>query len=380
MTSGKEKGISGTDRLGVTDMDAREVCVCSHCDKRIRFEIAHAGKKAKCPNCGKPVTLSGTTTSFSHESPRPDRFSSVAGWVTSIVLHSLLLLSFTGITWYAGLGAGAGEREVGIVVESNASIHSGGSVGLSPLEPSSPDLTAPPLATSEKKQPIENLGGSVASSGTDVEINVGSLDGGAAGPVEGDWGSLSAGEGGAGGKGASFFGLEARGGKFVYVVDRSSSMRHNKLQDTKAELIRSVHSLTRTMEFFIIFYDSSYEPMPAGGLVKATGPNKSRYLGWVEAMGCRGGTQPEQAMLMALSLKPDSIWLLSDGQFSPRACDVIRAANPNARIQIHTIAFHSQRGQQVLQRIAEENGGHYRFVPPPRGVMQRGFPPRGRRP
>ncbi len=380
MTPSKENGISGTYGLGVTDADAGEVCVCPHCDRKIGFKPSDAGKKAKCPGCGKLVTLSGTTTPFSHESPRPDRFSSVAGWATSIVLHSLLLLSFTGITWYSGLGAGAGEREVGIVVESDASIHTGGSVGLSPLEPSSPDLTAPPLATSKEKQPIESLGGNAASSETDVEINVGSLDGGTADPVKGDWGSLSAGEGGAGGKGASFFGLEARGGKFVYVVDRSSSMRGNKLQDTKAELIRSVHSLTRTMEFFIIFYDSSFEPMPAGGLVKATGPNKSRYLGWVEAMGCRGGTQPEQAMLMALSLKPDSIWLLSDGQFSPQACDVIRAANPNARIQIHTIAFHSARGQQVLQRIAEENGGHYRFVPPPRSAMPGGFPSRGIRP
>ncbi|MHC4167566.1 MAG: VWA domain-containing protein [Planctomycetota bacterium] len=380
MTSGKEKGISGTDGLGVTDADAGEVCVCPHCDQRIRFKPSHAGKKAKCPGCGKLITLSGATPPFSHESPRQDRFSSVAGWVTSIALHSLLLLSFTGITWFSGLGAGAGEREVGIVVESDASIHSGGSAGLSPLEPSSPDLTAPPLATSEKKQPIESLGGSAASSGTDVEINVGSLDGGAADPVKGDWSSLSAGEGGAGGKGASFFGLEARGGKFVYVVDRSSSMRGNKLQDTKVELIRSVHSLTRTMEFFIIFYDSSFEPMAASGLVKATGPNKSRYLSWVEAMGCRGGTDPREAMLMALSLKPDSIWLLSDGQFNPQACDVIRAANPNARVQIHTIAFHSQRGQQVLQRIAEENGGHYRFVPPPRSLMPGGFPPGRRRP
>jgi uncharacterized protein with von Willebrand factor type A (vWA) domain len=198
--------------------------------------------------------------------------------------------------------------------------------------------------------------------------------------VEGDWGSLSAGEGGAGGKGASFFGLEARGGKFVYVVDRSSSMRGDKLQDTKAELIRSVHSLTRTMEFFIIFYDSSFEPMPARGLVKATGSSKNKYLGWVEGINSRGGTEPEQAMLMALSLKPDAIWLLSDGQFSHRACNVIRAANPNARIQIHTIAFHSARGQSVLQRIAEENGGHYRFVPPPRSAMRRGFPPGRRRP
>jgi len=380
MTSRKEKGIPGADGLRVTEADARKICLCPHCDKRIKFRTSHAGKKARCPGCGGPMILRDTTAPFSHKSPRPDRFPAVAGWITSIVLHSLLLLSFAGITWYPGLGAGAGEMEVGIVVESDASIHSARSGGLSPLESRSPDLTAPSLATSEKKQPIENLGSSAASLGTDIEIDVGSLDGGAAGPMEGDWGSLSAGEGGTGGKGASFFGLEARGSKFVYVVDRSGSMRGDKLQDTKVELIRSVHSLTRTMKFFIIFYDSSYEPMPANGLIKATGPNKSRYLGWVEAMGCRGGTEPEMAVLMALSLEPDAIWLLSDGQFDPKACDTIRVANPNSRIQIHTIAFHSQRGQNVLARIAEENRGRYRFVPPPKSVAPRRFPPRGRRP
>lgn len=380
MTPGKEKGISGTDRLEATDADARMLCVCPHCDKRIGYRQVQAGKKAKCPSCGALITLSGATQQSSEVAPRSDRFSSIAGWVVSIVLHSLLLLSFTGISWYSGFGAGAGERDVGIVVESDDSISTASNTGLSPIELSSPTLSAPALATSAESRPIESLGGNMASSPTNVEITVGSLDGGAADPVKGDWGSLSAGDGGAGGKGASFFGLEARGGKFVYVVDRSSSMRHNKLRDTKDELIRSVHSLTRTMEFFIIFYDSGFEPMAATGLVKANGPNKSRYLSWVEAMQCRGGTDPRQAMLMALSLKPDAIWLLSDGQFSPQACDVIRAANPNARVQIHTIAFHSERGQQVLQRIAEENGGHYRYVPPPKSAMPRGFPMRPRWP
>ena len=206
------------------------------------------------------------------------------------------------------------------------------------------------------------------------------MEGGAAGSVQGNWGSLSPDEGATGGNGARFFDIEARGGKFVYVVDRSGSMRGNRLQDTKAELIRSVQSLIQTMEFFIIFYDNSHEPMPASGLVKASGPNKSRYLGWVEAMGCQSGTDPRQAMLMALSLEPDAIWLLSDGQFDVQACDVIRAANPDARVPIHTIAFHSESGKDVLARIARENRGRYRFVPPPTFTMPGRFTPRGRRP
>ena len=318
------------------------------------------------------MTLYATTALVWDESLPRDRFSSIAGWVTSIVLHSLLLLSFTEMTWSSGVGTGTGERNVGIVIERDASISPSVNRGLSPLAPRSLERTGLPLPTADRNHPIETQRGNGASSGTDMAIEGGSLEGG--------WSSLSPGEGGAGGNGARFFDIEARGGKFIYVVDRSGSMRGNRLQDTKAELIRSVQSLTQTMEFFIIFYDTSHESMPANGLVKATGPNKNRYLGWVEAMDCRRGTDPRQAMLVALSLEPDAIWLLSDGQFHVQACDVIRAANPDARIPIHTIAFHSASGQDVLERIAEENRGRYRFVPPPTFTRPRRGAPRGRRP
>jgi hypothetical protein len=377
MTSSSEKDVPGTEGINVTDADDREIGVCLHCDRRIRFKTHLAGKKTHCPNCGKAITLCGRTEPLSiwHESPTRDRFSSFAGWVTSIAFHSLLLLSFTGITWYSGLGTGPGERAVGIVIESDASIDSTGMGPLSPPEPSALDSTGLPRPRPDRN-PVDRGESPEAA----VDIEGGSLEGGAAGSVQGHWGSLSADEGGAGGHGVRFFDIEARGGRFIYVVDRSGSMMGKRLQDTKAELIRSVQSLAQTMEFFIIFYDNSHEPMPATGLVKATGPNKSRYLAWVEAMDCRNGTDPRQAMLTALALKPDAIWLLSDGQFHEQACDVIRAANPNAGIPIHTIAFHSEIGQSVLARIARENRGHYRFVPPPTFTRPRGLPPRRRRP
>lgn len=378
MNPSDEKDVSGKG-ISVADADDMEICVCPHCDKRISFKTHLFGKKIQCPSCGRSITLCGTKAFVWYESPPRDRFSSFAGWIASIALHTLLLLSLMGITGYSGSGTGADERSVGLVSESDASLYSSGVDGLSPLEPKALKRTGPPLPTSNSNQLIENLGGGSAS-GADVEIAIGSLEGGAAGSVESHWGSLSLDEGGAGGNGARFFDIEARGGKFVYVVDRSGSMMGKRLQDTKAELIRSVQSLTQTMEFFIIFYDNSYEPMPANGLVKATGPNKSRFLAWVDSMSCRNGTDPRQAMVMALSLEPDAVWLLSDGQFHMQACDAIRSANPGARIPIHTIAFHSAIGQHVLARIAEENRGHYRFIPPPAFMRQSGFPRRRRRP
>ena len=57
MTPNKEKAIAGTDGLGVTEADARGICLCPHCDKRIEFRTDHTGKKAKWPGCGEPLIL-----------------------------------------------------------------------------------------------------------------------------------------------------------------------------------------------------------------------------------------------------------------------------------------------------------------------------------
>jgi hypothetical protein len=164
---------------------------------------------------------------------------------------------------------------------------------------------------------------------------------------------------------ASFFGLEARGTKFVYVVDYSGSMTGPKLYAAKAELIRSLRGLSSKVEFFIIFYDNHFVPMPGGKLIHATEANKQKAIAWVEQIYGGGGTDPTWAMELALSLKPDAVWLLSDGKFALRACEVIREANAASNVQIHTIAFHDNIGERQLRLIAQENGGRFRFVPGP---------------
>jgi hypothetical protein len=355
MASGKMDKIQGIDE------ETGHISICPRCDKSVLFEAKDVGKTVRCPGCADLFTLTAISQFAWLEAEHPDRISCIAGWVTSVVLHSLLLLSFMGITWYSGFGTGTHGRNIAMVSETDSYFESGG-IGLSPIQATTGELTAPPLSTEQDRHPIESLGSSAPLSGADISIDIGTLDGGVAELVEGVWGDFAGSEGAAAGGGASFFGLAARGGKFVYVVDRSGSMSGEKLQAAKSELFRSARSLKRTMKFYIIFYNNGFEPMPAEELVKASGPNKSRYLGWAEGINSRGGTDPQKAMIMALKLKPDAIWLLSDGQFNDRVCDVIRRENSGARVQIHTIAFYSQTGEDVLQRIARENLGMYKFV------------------
>jgi hypothetical protein len=57
--------------------------------------------------------------------------------------------------------------------------------------------------------------------------------------------------------------------------------------------------------------------------------------------------------------------LLTDGEFDPGVLFDIQAWNKGRklRIPIHTIAFVSSAGEPLLQEIAKQTGGKYRFVP-----------------
>jgi len=295
------------------------------------------------------------------------RLASAVGWSVSLVLHALLFLTFTGITWFAGSGKGSEGQDVGYVGEENRESIEAGDAPIERIEAPAAQFSAVQLTAPVAIQPIESIG--TGSGPAKVESVIGIAGGPAGGAVamKGDWSQFYAaggGGGGGGGGGASFFGLEARGRDFVYVVDYSGSMSGQKLRAAKSELIRSISALRRNMRFYVIFYNHQFQAMPSSGLVKATQQNKSTYFAWIEQVRGGGGTVPSPATRAGLALKPDAVWLLSDGLFPMQQATDITAANPGARVQIHTIAFFDNAGEAVLQYIAEHNRGKYRFVPP----------------
>jgi hypothetical protein len=396
MNSSDKKKKSNTGNKQATDEDIKQICICPHCNKKIRFRAKYAGRNANCPGCKQPIVLNPIQEHKYTEYNRTDRLSSIAGWTTSIVLHGLLLLSFAGVTWHTGIGKGGEERDVSIVVE-DPGFPEYSDVELTSPEASSPELIEPSASDLTGEEPTEEIGGDSPTSGMDELTIVAPEVSDSSEPMGGDLGGLSSGGGGMdtpsggwgdpglgvsgggagvgtgrGGRGGfgTFFGSRVRGGSFVYVVDCSGSMSGlnpmgiSRLDAVKFELIRSVSNLSARQKFFIIFYNNASIPMQADGLVSAEENNKMNYLNWARSINAGGGTQPKDAMLHALSLKPDAIWLLSDGEFDPIVCDEIRNNNPDAVVQIHTIAFHSQSGYAVLWRIANENGGSYRFIPP----------------
>jgi len=163
-------------------------------------------------------------------------------------------------------------------------------------------------------------------------------------------------------KAASFYGIDADGNDFVFVVDMSGSMSGTRFRRAKSELQRSIAALAPTQRYFIIFFSDDAYPMPAEDLIEANEENLLATRRWLKQAACQGGTHPLPALLDAISLGPDAIFLLSDGKFDPATVTQVAAAEPARPIPIHTVGFASREGEPMLRAISEATGGSYRYV------------------
>ena len=162
---------------------------------------------------------------------------------------------------------------------------------------------------------------------------------------------------------ASFFGLKARGQFFVFVVDCSGSMIHeDRLARAKDELRRSIARLQEPQRFQVIFYNDEPIAMP-GDLPKSAGlTSKSQFLAWLRLIEPDGETDPRGAMALAMSQRPDAIFLLSDGEFPQRTVEAIGKMNRKT-IPIHCVDLSGGAAGDQLKRIAHESQGQYAARP-----------------
>jgi hypothetical protein len=166
----------------------------------------------------------------------------------------------------------------------------------------------------------------------------------------------------------SVFGLTGEGYKFVYVFDRSGSMggsTHSPLEAAKRELLRSLNDLSDIHQFEIVFYNDYpvvMELAGSGRLVFANEQNKRLAAEFVSRVRADGATDHEQALTLALRLRPDVIFFLTDADqptLNARQLAKIRELN-GGNTSINCIEFGlgpSLSAENFLVRLARENGG-----------------------
>ncbi|HVT30021.1 MAG TPA: hypothetical protein VHE81_18530 [Lacipirellulaceae bacterium] len=178
-----------------------------------------------------------------------------------------------------------------------------------------------------------------------------------------------------------FFGTQAKGNRFVFIVDNSSSMKGGRLEMAVAELIRTVDSLTARQSFYVIFVsDQTYPmfyPQQEPTLALATNANKKRLAEWAPKAILASGKNREliKAMDMAAALQPQAVYLLWDGdlRYSEKVrFDVLNHLTQHTagwNFVVHTLGMGitSLDSEQNLRMIAQAHGGIYRRIDIPKG-------------
>jgi von Willebrand factor type A domain len=162
------------------------------------------------------------------------------------------------------------------------------------------------------------------------------------------------------------------GHSFVFVIDRSASMGAGGLGaigTAAKELAAQLTSLTADQKVQVVAYNQSSVYFTGRELIPATDENKTKLVNYIAELADFGQTEHERGLLAALRLKPDAIFLLTDGgdpHLRPGQVSFL-AEQAAGQTSIHCLHFGTGTADAVppdhfLRRLAAETGGSYAFI------------------
>lgn len=297
-----------------------------------------------------------------HEGGRPEvRRAPALGIVASIIVHMLFLIlaAFILLDRPGGGGAGGDEIELAIVTDAE----------LTQMQSDALQESLPEIDAASSTELVDATLFDSPISEISLETSVSDMTG-----MDGAGKSLGEGMdmgGGAGGGAASFFGVEARGSRFAYIVDISGSMTGPKIETLRRELTGSLESLNEHASFFVVLY--SHEPRIIGGKrqwERAIRRAKDFAQRDISAIAAGGATNPLPAFEIVFDIRPrpDAIYFMTDGQFPDLVAQEVARMNSSwiEPTPVHTISFVSREAEEQLRRIANSSGGTYTHVDGPK--------------
>ena len=285
----------------------------------------------------------------------------IAAFVISFLFHVAVILM---LTFLMVDEPPRGGRVIRIVTSSEAD---DGLDDIGLPEPIDPEIEMPVTAhVLAEVSMLVVAAAAIANEFASLELPDVGTAAGNRGPAVGipELGELQAVAAATGGHGAriEFYGVEAEGRDFVFVLDKSSSMAGAPFERLKQELRYAIACLPAEARFFVVFFDVGANKMTARGLTRASAFNKDHHLRWADTVPAYGGTDPSAALAIALRLQPTTVFLMTDGAFEPtNTLQVIGQLNEQRKVTINTIGV-GTADAAVLRHIADENRGQFRHV------------------
>ena len=263
--------------------------------------------------------------------------------VVALVFMALMFLprerppDHTAIVWQAAeeeTGEEGAEVDLQAVdlqpVDPDAPLEPDNQPLLADVDPVAVDLEAAGAdrAAAPMEQPVfggdDLLGGGVSAGDLLAEIGEDGAGDAAGGDAVAD--DTVAGDAGGGAGGGRFFGRQGVGRTALFLCDNSNSYAVGGFQTVLIELSRAVGRMKPEQSFHIVFFsDTTYKLLHPRGVdtfLPATQENKRKIDAWLPTVElCSGGRGIRGAAALAVALKPDVIYFLSDGDHADSVID-----------------------------------------------------------
>ncbi len=162
---------------------------------------------------------------------------------------------------------------------------------------------------------------------------------------------------------------------FIFVLDRSGSMEGEKIEQAKAALRFCMRNLNDGDRFNLISFHTDVEPF-SEKLVPVK-DKREEALAFISHIDAQGGTNINDALLTALAAEPDAarpriLVFLTDGEPTSGETEPVRilknVSDANHRqgrqARIFVFGVGGDVNVQLLDKIAEQNGGTRQYVSP----------------
>jgi hypothetical protein len=322
------------------------------------------------PTFGRLVTDPDPVGSHSREEGgmaehSPSRtFKRILPSIISLLVHGLVMVLLVFVPW----AVSEGSSSVGLVIAATAIDDGMGEPIFNEVRPLTEVMEQPPDqpdTDDEWDDMAEDVLNDLIEQPVDSEETVISLRGqtgsvtpSAATPDRGiKIGQVS--------RGPRFFGQgagESLAKKIVFVVDSSGSMILY-LDRVKKELKSCVDRLTPLQSFHVIFFGANDSlENPQRKLVPAINVYKREAFEFLDSVVAEGRSDPTDAMKRAFEVEPDMVFFLSDGELSRDLLGKLDRWNKKRKVRIYTYAYVHRPGRLLLEEIAREHNGQFKFI------------------